>query len=94
MPSRREHRLKQMATHLSDSERQRVAALTLALYEQRVTVDAFIEELRDVADPQVAKLIDLLRHDPERGGMHGVRDDEYEAYRERLTELVARLSDY
>lgn len=83
-----------MATHLSDSERQRVAALTLALYERRVTVDAFIEELGDVADPQVAELIDLLKHDPERGGMHGVQDDEYEAYRERLMELVARLSDY
>lgn len=83
-----------MATHLTDSARQRVAALTLALYERRVTVDAFIEELGNVADPQLAELIELLQHDPERGGMHGVRDDEYEAYRERLMELVARLSDY
>jgi len=83
-----------MSSQLTDAERQRVAALTLALYERRVTVDAFVEELGDVADPQVAELIDLLQHDPERGGMHGVRDDEYEAYRERLMELMARLSDY
>jgi len=83
-----------MSSQLTDAERQRVAALTLALYERRVTVDAFVEELGDVADPQVAELIDLLQHDPERGGMHGVRDDEYEAYRERLMELLARLSDY
>jgi hypothetical protein len=83
-----------MSNQLTESERQRVAALTLALYERRVTVDAFIEELGDVADPQVNELVDLLRHEPERGGMHGVGDDEYEAYRERLMKLVGLLSDY
>lgn len=83
-----------MSSQLTDAERQRVAVLTLALYERRVTVDAFIEELGNVADPQVTELVDLLQHDPERGGMHGVQDYEYETYRERLMELVARLSDY
>ena len=81
-----------MTSHLAPAERRRVAAMTRALYERRITPEEFIDALADVEDPQLTELFNLLEHEPERGGVHGVRDAEYEAYHHRLTELIGRLT--
>jgi hypothetical protein len=81
-----------MTEQLSRRERQQVAALARALYEGRVAVEEFVEALAELPDPEVGELIHLLEHEPERGGIHGVTADEYEAYRRRVTDLIGRLS--
>jgi hypothetical protein len=83
-----------MTHELSQQERRQVAALTRSLYEGRVAREDFVEALGELADPEVVELIHLLEHEPERGGIHGVTDDEYEAYRRRVTDLIGRLSSY
>ncbi len=82
-----------MPSHLSPPDRMRVAELTRALYDGRVTLEDYVEQLCEVADPRLAELIALLEHEPERGGLHGVADHEYQSYRRRVTELIAQLTD-
>jgi len=55
----------------------RAATQARALQAGSVSWDDFRQEFASVRDPLIAKLFDLLEHQPQHGGTLGVRDWEY-----------------
>jgi hypothetical protein len=56
-----------------------------------ITWDDFMEEFGEVSDPPIAKVVDLVEHEPQRGGMLGLRESEYRAYVEQVQQAIEDL---
>jgi hypothetical protein len=56
----------------------------------------FADFMRAMPDPppgeDVAELIDLIEHEPKRGGFGGVSPDAYDQHMDRIRELVRSIS--
>jgi hypothetical protein len=43
------------------------------------------------ADPLVAELVDLIEHEPKRGGSLGLSEMEWQSYREEVEQSITSL---
>lgn len=78
---------------LSVDERVKIAQLTEDYLEGRMSFENFMRTMPDPPPGEdVAELIDLIEHEPKRGGFFGVSPDEYDRHMERVRELVRSIS--
>jgi len=71
--------------------RARAAERVPAMQAGQITWDDFVDEFGDLKDPPIAKLVDLVEHEPQRGGMLGVRESHYQEYLDRVREAIEEL---
>lgn len=61
------------------SQRQAAAAAGRAYLAQNLSWDQFMERFEDSQDELVGNLVDLIEHEPQRGGFLGIKWPEYQA---------------
>ena len=75
-----------------DSEiRKKVASLARSLYAGKITFMEFIRQAPDTEDGEVAELVDLIEHEPKKGGFLGVDAKTHEDYRKAIFALIDKL---
>lgn len=72
--------------------RRRAAERAREVLEGSVNAEAFREEFADVEDRAVAELIDLMEHEPVRGGIMGCGEAAWRNYQRSIRDLIAGLS--
>ncbi len=72
--------------------RRRAAEWAREVLDGQLSAEAFREEFADVEDRAVAELIDLVEHQPPRGGFLGGGDEAWRNYQNALRDLIAGLS--
>jgi hypothetical protein len=72
--------------------RRRAADRAREVLEGSVSAEAFREEFADVEDRAVAELIDLLEHEPVRGGILGGGEAAWQNYQKSIRDLISGLS--
>jgi hypothetical protein len=78
---------------LSVVERVSIGQLAEDYLEGRMPFKDFMRAMPDPPPGQdVAELIDLLEHEPKRGGFLGASPEEYDRHMERIRELVRTIS--
>ena len=73
--------------------RSEVAARAQEYRAGHMTYREFLEAEFDEDDDDVAELLELLEHEPGRGGWHGVSDAIHEDYMSGVDEVIARLEE-
>jgi len=72
--------------------RRTVASLAKAFYEQRLTFEQFLKQFPVTNDEEVTELLDLIEHEPKKGGFFGVSEESYREHMEKIYRLIDRLS--
>jgi hypothetical protein len=76
-----------------ENDRKIAARLAKELYEGKITFSEFLTAVPDDAtDDDIAELIDLITHEPKRGGFMGVSTAEHERYLAKINLLIEKLS--
>ena len=71
--------------------RVRAAERVRAMRAGQISWDDFMDEFGDAKDQPIAKLVDLVEHEPQRGGILGVRESQYQEYLDRVREAIEEL---
>ena len=78
---------------LSVVERVNIGQLAADYLEGRMSFKGFMVAMPDQPPGEdVAELIDLIEHEPKRGGFLGASPEEYDRHMERIRELVRSIS--
>ena len=78
---------------LSVDERVKIAQFAEDYLEGRMSLEDFMRIMPDPPPGEdVAELIDLIEHEPKRGGFGGASPEEYDRHMERIRELVRSIS--
>jgi hypothetical protein len=72
--------------------RRRAAERAREVLDGRLSAEAFREEFADAEDRAVAELIDLMEHEPVRGGLLGGGEAAWRNYQQSILDLIAGLS--
>ena len=80
-----------MSSHELLELRRRAVERVRALRARDISWDDFMDEFGEVQDPPIADLVNLIEHEPERGGLLGVRESAYGAYLDRLRQAIEKL---
>ena len=71
--------------------RRAAAELAQAFYRGDVTFQELSKRYPQSDDPDVEELMDLIEHEPKRGGLLGAPEAEYREHMSRITHLIERL---
>jgi hypothetical protein len=72
--------------------RKQIAVLARQLYENKITFDEFLSKTSDQdQDELVDELIDLIEHEPQKGGLFGVNEKEHQKYITQIFTIIERL---
>jgi len=75
------------------NDRKLTARLAKELYAGEITFDDFLMQApEDDTDEEISELIDLITHEPKKGGFMGVSPKEHDKYMEEIKELIEKLS--
>ena len=55
--------------------------------------DFMLAAPENTEDEEVAELIDLIEHEPKRGGVFGARPEQHDQHMERIRELASSISN-
>ncbi len=76
-----------------EDNRKLTARLAKEFYEGKITFDDFLMHTPDDEnDEDISELIDLITHEPKRGGFMGVSKKEHDKYMASIQELINKLS--
>jgi hypothetical protein len=74
------------------NNRKLVASLAKKLYAGEITFDEFLLGTpEDDSDEEISELIDLIEHEPKRGGFMGVSPKKHDNYIEKINKLIKDL---
>jgi hypothetical protein len=72
--------------------RLRIAKAARELYAGQITFDQLLELAPEQdKDELIDELVDLIEHEPQRGGFLGVKEKEHDAYIKQIFEVIERL---
>ena len=72
--------------------RKKIANLARSLYAKEITFDEFLHEVPDQDhDDLIDELVDLIEHEPKKGGLLGVSDEEHEKYVNNIFGIIKQL---
>ena len=71
--------------------RLRAAAMARTYDGSRTAWQRFMDEFGECDDPGIAELVDLIEHEPQRGGFLGVSESEWAAYRASVGRAIQNL---
>jgi hypothetical protein len=72
--------------------RRRAAERAREVLDGSLSAEVFLQEFADVEDRAVAELIDLMEHEPVRGGLLGSGEAAWRNYQKAIRDLIAGLS--
>ena len=72
------------------SVRRRAATMGRKVVD-RHDFDQFISEFGESEDPLIARLVELLEHEPQCGGFLGGSQAQYDAYRSEIDQAIQQL---
>jgi len=74
------------------NNRKLVASLAKKLCAGEITFDEFLLGTpEDDSDEEISELIDLIEHEPKRGGFMGVSPNKHDNYIEKINKLIKDL---
>lgn len=76
-----------------DSLRQRAAKVARDYRAGQVTWDDFITEFSACEDELIAELVDVIEHEPKRGGYLGVSEETWKIHTDRVQQLIEKLEN-
>jgi hypothetical protein len=71
--------------------RKRVAGLARDLYAGKLTWEQFMDQVPETEDDDVAELVDLIEHEPKKGGLLGVNAKAHQDYLTTVFALISKL---
>ena len=72
--------------------RLKIAAIARKLYAKEVTFSDFIAEAPEQdQDELIDELVDLIEHEPKKGGIFGINKEEHKEYLGKVFKLIERL---
>jgi hypothetical protein len=72
--------------------RARVAQAARDYQADKLSWDSFMEEFGETYDEKVAEVVDLIEHEPKRGGFMGANEKEWAEYQSQLERAIESLS--
>ncbi len=76
----------------NDNNRKRAASLVRAYQENKITWQQFMDQTAELKkDNLIDELIDLVEHEPKRGGFMGLNNKEWQKYQSSIQEAIAEL---
>ena len=70
----------------------KIAALARKFYAKEITFSDFLAETPEQdQDDLIDELVDLIEHEPKRGGIFGINDKEHKQYINKIFQLIERL---
>ena len=80
-----------MNNGITDKRRQS-AVIAHAYIEKKITWQQFMDETANFRDDElIDELVDLIEHEPKRGGFMGVNEKEWYEYRQSIRDAIAVL---
>jgi len=77
-----------------ENVRKLVANLAKKLYSGEITFDEFLMGAPDNdEDEDISELIDLIEHEPKRGGFMGISPEKHDLYMAEIKKLIEKLSE-
>jgi hypothetical protein len=75
-------------------DRRRRAADAAAAYRAKtITWQEFMDEFGEAKDGRIWDLVDLIEHEPARGGLRGIGEKAWSEYEEQLDRAIRALLD-
>ena len=71
--------------------RSRAAQAARAYLRKELSWEHFIEEFGEVEDELIGVVVDLIEHEPKRGGILGINEKEWAAFQSELSEAIRAL---
>jgi cell division septum initiation protein DivIVA len=71
--------------------KKKVASLARKLYEKEITYQQFMRQVPETDDEEVAELLDLITHEPKRGGWFGASAQEHDRHMEEIFRLIRKF---
>ena len=72
-------------------QRQRAAESARAYLSRKLSWEQFIDLYAESEDELIAALVDLMEHEPKRGGFLGVNEKQWAQYQSQLSTAIAAL---
>jgi hypothetical protein len=75
-----------------NSLHKKAAELAKQLYAGKITFSEFLSGVPEKEQDELTEeLVDLITHEPQKGGFLGVSEEEHQAYMEKINKLIHRL---
>ncbi|NNN06246.1 MAG: hypothetical protein HKL90_10135 [Elusimicrobia bacterium] len=71
--------------------RKAAAQAARALLAGEISYDQFLQAIPDEADKLIGQLVDLIEHEPKRGGWGGVDENAWQSYRRQILAAIEAL---
>ncbi len=71
--------------------RTRAASAATGVIEGTVSFKRFVLDFGDSDDPLIDEVVDLLTHEPQRGGLLGVKENDWAEYRRKTLAAIDAL---
>jgi hypothetical protein len=77
---------------MANSIHKKAAELAEQLYAGKITFSDFLSGVPENGQDELTEeLVDLITHEPQKGGFFGVSEEEHQAYMEKINKLIHRL---
>ncbi len=72
--------------------RRKAATFARAYLGKKITCRQFMDSFSDMKDDEmIDELIDLIEHEPKRGGFMGISEKEWQQYQTSINDLIDQL---
>ena len=74
--------------------RKRIAKLAKGIYTKEVTYKEFMQEVPEEGqDELIDELVDLIEHEPQKGGIFGIKEKDHATYLKEIFEVINKLEN-
>ena len=74
------------------TSRKEIATLARKLYAKEISFSEFLNETPEQdEDELIDELVDLIEHEPKKGGILGVKEKEHDMYLKNIFNVIERL---
>ena len=80
-------------TGTMENDRKLTARLAIEMYEGNISFEDFLMGVpEETNDEEISELIDLITHEPKKGGFMGVSSSKHNKYMAEINKLIVKLS--
>lgn len=72
-------------------QRRRAADAARAYQEKKLSWEQFMEEFGAIEDALIGEFVDLIEHEPKRGGFMGASEKAWGEYQAEVAVIIAKL---
>jgi hypothetical protein len=72
--------------------RHKVATIARSYIEKKISWQQFMDSVDELSDDAlIAELVDLIEHEPKRGGFMGVNESQWQNYQQSIQDIISQL---